>query len=155
MTNQDAIRETAAREALNEVAFFLKSDPDVKSYEAKESSFDNEAFIKLLDNCFNTLDPDHNGISRTEVMAALLRPDQFSKDEYVMISLLAKYFDLIANMSDDEPGEETVITRRDKDTLTKSLTESDLNLAELHLWCFTRDGKVRELTKDIGLPPMA
>jgi hypothetical protein len=151
----NAQREEAARAALSEVVFFLKNDPDVQAYESKESTFDNGTFLKLLDRCFGTLDPDNNGISRAEVMSALLQPEKFSKDEYVMISLTAKYFDLIANMSDDEPGEETVITQHDKEMLARSLQDSNLNLAELHLWCFTRDGQHRATTPNMGLPPLA
>jgi hypothetical protein len=148
-------REDAARTALADVVFFLKNDPDVRAYEAKESTFDNATFLTLLDQCFSTLDPDNNGISRAEVMGALLQPDKFSRDQFVMISLTAKYFDLIANMSDDEPGEETVITQHDKQMLAKSLQDSNLNLAELHLWCFTRDGHIRAITPNMGLPPLA
>jgi len=153
--SEDPERKSAVQSALSDVAFFLKNDPDVQAYEARESAFDNGAFLKLLDQCFSTLDPDNNGISLNEVMTALRQPEKFSRDQYVMISLTAKYFDLIANMSDDEPGKETVITQKDKDILARSLQDSNLNLAELHLWCFTRDGQIRATTPGMGLPPLA
>jgi hypothetical protein len=155
VSDKDKREENAARTALSEIVGQIKSDPAVQAYEEHVGSFDNAAFIKLLDQCFKVLDPDNTGISRAELVAALKMPDRFSKDELVMIALTAKYFSLIANMSEDEIGEETVITLKDKARLTQLLREHDLNLAELHLWCFTRDGKVREFEPGMGPPPLS
>jgi hypothetical protein len=148
-------REQAAKAALADVVFLLHSDPEIQAYEQREGEFDNDTFLKLLDQSFRTLDPDNNGISRSELMAAIIRPEKFSRDQYVMISLAAKYFDLIVNMSDDEPGEETVITRRDQELLANSLKDSHLNLAELHRWCFRNDKSVTPPEAGMGPPPMA
>lgn len=154
MTEAEDKKENAARAALAEIVNQIKSDPAVQAYEERGGSFDNATFINLLDQCFSVLDPDNNGISRAEVVAALGMANRFSKDEFVMIALTAKYFSLIANMSDDQPGEETVITLKDKAMLAQLLREHDLNLAELHLWCFTRDGKVRTFEPGMGAPPL-
>jgi hypothetical protein len=151
---EDKIEE-AARTALADIVNQIKSDPAVQSYEEKGGGLDNAAFIELLDQCFKVLDPDNNGISRAELVAAMSMTARFSKDELVMIALTAKYFSLIANMSEDEIGEETVITLKDKAMLTQLLREHDLNLAELHLWCFTRDGKVRAFEPGMGPPPLS
>jgi len=148
-------RENAAKSALADVVFLLRSDPEVQAYEQRDGNFDNGTFIKLLDESFRTLDPDNNGISRSELMTALVKPEKFSRDQYVMITLAAKYFDLIVNMSDDQPGEETVITRTDQALLAKALQESKLNLAELHRWCFKNDRSVISPEKGMGPPPMA
>jgi hypothetical protein len=154
MNDAEAKKENAARTALGEIVNRIKSDPAVQTYEEKGDGFDNAAFINLLDRCFRVLDPNNNGISRAELVAALSKTDKFSKDELVMLSLTAKYFTMIANMSDDEAGEETVITLKDKAMLTQLLREHDLNLAELHLWCFTHDGKVRPFEPGMGPPPL-
>ena len=155
MDDKELRREQAAKSALADVVFLLHCDPEIQAYEQRDGAFDNDTFIELLDESFRTLDPDNNGISRSELMTALVKPEKFSRDQYVMISLAAKYFDLIVNMSDDEPGEETVITRQDQALLANSLKESKLNLAELHRWCFKNDKSITPPESGMGPPPMA
>ncbi len=154
MSEQESRWELAAKTALAEVSQLLEANPDLKSYETSEGTFDNQTFIGLLDKCFHNLDRNNDGISRAELLAALTSPSNFSKDEFVMLSLLAKYFSLIANMVDDQPGEESKITLKDKAALADVLSRSKLSLAELHLWCFTRDGTVRPLQPGMGPPPL-
>ncbi len=89
--------------------------------------------VLLLKN-FKTLDPDDNGITREEIATALLKRDRFSGEEYLMLQVIARYFDTIANMSDDEEGKETVITKTDMKVLNQFLLYSNLDIEQLDQW---------------------
>lgn len=122
-------------------------------FEEVEDELSGEKFAVLLDRNFARLDPNGNGISRAEIAAALMTPNVFTIDEYAMLKLVAKYFDMIINMSDDEDGDETVISRTDAQVLAQFLVHSNLKLSELRRWIAIADGSATE--QDIGPPPMS
>jgi hypothetical protein len=72
----------------------------------------------------------------------------------VMLQLLGKYFQTIADLSDDEPGDEdTVISRADKEVLSQFLLYSKVTLAELHHWqCAEKKAQEDQLP---GPPPLS
>ncbi|MEZ4486988.1 MAG: hypothetical protein R3F51_05350, partial [Cyanobacteriota/Melainabacteria group bacterium] len=81
-------------------------------------TLDNEELISLLKANFDRLDPNDDGISRQELLTALSNPQSFSVAEYEMLKLVAKCFDTIINLSDDEPGEEMRLSRMDMEVLS-------------------------------------
>ncbi|HMO23396.1 MAG TPA: hypothetical protein PKC98_20735, partial [Candidatus Melainabacteria bacterium] len=78
-------------------------------------------------------------------------PQAFTTDEYEMLRLITKYFDTIINMSDDEEGEETKISRADLLVLEQFLVHSKMTLKELHSWCSIAN----KPADDIGPPPLS
>jgi hypothetical protein len=122
-------------------------------FKAVEEELSGAKLAELLDLNFKKLDSNGNGISRAEIAAALMQPNVFSVDEYAMLKLVAKYFDTIINLSDDEPGDETVITRTDAGVLAQFLVHSKLKLSELRRWIAIADGSATE--QDIGPPPIS
>ncbi|MEZ4544301.1 MAG: hypothetical protein R3C24_10405 [Cyanobacteriota/Melainabacteria group bacterium] len=98
-------------------------------------TLDNEELISLLKANFDRLDPNDDGISRQELLTALSNPQSFSVAEYEMLKLVAKCFDTIINLSDDEPGEEMRLSRMDMEVLSQFLLYSKLTIQELHMWC--------------------
>lgn len=84
-------------------------------------------------------------------MTALMNPQAFTTDEYEMLRLITKYFDTIINMSDDEEGEETKISRADLLVLEQFLVHSKMTLKELHSWCSIAN----QPADDIGPPPLS
>lgn len=99
-----------------------------------QETLDSQTFAQLLQQNFAKLDPAGQGISKEHLGKLIMRPDTFTQDEYVMLLLMAKYFDTIANLVDDEPGVQTVITGLDKEVLCQFLVHGKLSLAELHRW---------------------
>lgn len=149
--------EEAAKQAVRDLVWLIGGTTEetrpYEQYEQIENELDPAQLSNLLDRNFNKLDADNNGISRAEIAAALMNPSEFSVDEYAMLKLVAKYFDTIIKLSDDEAGAETVITRADAETLAKSLVQSKMKLSELHRSIVLADGTATE--QDIGPPPMS
>ena len=102
-------------------------------------TLDNEELSSLLKANFDRLDPNDDGISRQELLTALSNPQSFSVAEYEMLKLVAKCFDTIINLSDDEPGEEMRLSRMDMEVLSQFLLHSKLTIQELHMWCSLGD----------------
>ncbi len=156
MTSKNQKIEDAAEQALSDIAWLVggtMQDRARQNYRDREDELDGEKLVELLDRNFSRLDPDRNGISRVELTAALMSPRLFDQDEYAMLKLLAKFFDTIINLSDDEEGDETVITQLDKQVLQQFLVHSKIKLSELHRWIAISDGTATE--KDIGPPPLS
>ena len=119
--------------------------------EDEETYLDGPTIVKLLEENFDRLDPNNDGIEREELMTALMNPQAFTTDEYEMLRLITKYFDTIINMSDDEEGEETKISRADLLVLEQFLVHSKMTLKELHSWCSIAN----KPADDIGPPPLS
>lgn len=128
-------RHQAAQAALNDIRWLLHGEGDEVERDDGETYLDGPSIIELLEHNFERLDPNNDGIDREEVMRALMNPQSFTTDEYEMLRLITKYFDTIINMSDDEDGEETRITRADLKVLEQFLVHSKMTLRELHSWC--------------------
>jgi len=141
--------EAAAEAALRDVAWMLESAGTTEL----ASEMDGKKLVKLLRKNFSRLDPDRNGISKAELLAALTTPTGFTEDEYTMLTLLSQYFDMVMNLSDDEPGPETRITRADLRVLEAFLVHGQLTLAGLHRWLSASDKKAASEV-DIGPPPL-
>ena len=99
-----------------------------------EDTMDGAHLADLLEQNFAKLDPNKNGITKDELVKAMLTPWEFSVDEYTMLKLLGKYFDTIIHMSDDEQGPETRITEMDKDVLIQFLRYGGMTLKQLQVW---------------------
>ncbi len=100
----------------------------------EQESLDSETFARIFIQTYPRLDPKDQGLSKEHLGKLIMRPDVFSHDEYVMLIMLAKYFDTIANLVDDEPGPQTMITPMDREVLCQFLVHGKLSLAELHRW---------------------
>ena len=125
-------KEKAAGNMLKDVVWLLggtKEDRALENYRNPEEELPGKQLVDLLYQTFATLDPDNNGISRAEMTAALVQPNLFSADQYAMLKLVAKYFDTIINLADDEPLDETVITKTDAQVLGQFLQNSDFKLS--------------------------
>jgi len=131
MSNEDS-REKAAKAALNDIRWLLQGEEEALDDDDKETYLDGPTIVRLLEENFERLDPNNNGIEREELMTALMNPQAFTTDEYEMLRLITKYFDTIINMSDDEEGEETKISRADLLVLEQFLVHSKMTLKELH-----------------------
>ena len=141
-------RERAAQQALADIRFLVEQTDQPVA----EKRLNSQELLALLERNFEELDPNNNGISRFELTQALTTPSRFSDDEYIMLQLLAKYFGTIANMSDDEVAEETLITKTDCGVLSQFLLHSNLSIEQLHNWCSRGDkGDVTDLC---GPPPL-
>ena len=128
----NASKHQAARDLLDEIVSMLQD-----SYSGRDSDpqIDSPQLVSLLNKNFERLDGDGNGIGRNELSIALARPGEFSTSEYTMLYLVGKYFDIIAELSDDEPGkQDTKITRIDRDILAQFLVHGKMNLAQLQHW---------------------
>jgi len=112
----------------------LRLEGPAEQGESPSTQLDGNRLAELLEKNFDRLDPNHNGITREEIAQALLARHSFSEEEYAMLQLLGYYFEMIANMADDEKGPQTVITRMDKDVLNQFLRYGNLNLDELYKW---------------------
>lgn len=144
-------RELAAKAALTDIRWLLTQAEETSDSIGNE--LDTEELLRLFRKNFDRLDNNGNGISREELTAAMMRPGEFTKDEYVMLKLLTKYFDTIVNMSDDQQGEETVITLMDGRVLAQFLRHSKFSLAELHMW--VNLAKRKKTDQDMEPPPMS
>ncbi|CAN5165090.1 hypothetical protein BH10CYA1_BH10CYA1_58170 [soil metagenome] len=153
----EKIRNDAADHAVRDLVWLVGgTTEDARAsdhFDAVEEELSGAKLAELLDRNFTRLDPNGNGISRTEIAAALMTPNVFSVDEYAMLKLVAKYFDTIIKLSDDEEGDETVLTRTDAEVLSQFLVHSKLKLSELRRWIAIADGTATE--QDIGPPPMS
>lgn len=124
-------RRLAAAQAYKDILGSLRTEAAASKI---CSALDGKSLALLLEKNFAFLDPNGNGITKEEIARAMLMTDRFAEEELVMLRLLGKYFDTIANMSDDQPGKETVITSVDKDVLSQFLMHSDMTLEQLHEW---------------------
>ncbi len=142
-----ADREEAAKAALTDINKLLHPD-DNKLSSVNESYLDGPVIIELLEKNFARLDPNNDGISRTELMDAISRPADFTVDEYEMLRIVAKYFDTIITMADDQIGEELHITQLDLAVLKQFLVSGQMTLQELKRW----NSSVEE---EVGMPPLS
>ena len=150
MSNEDS-REKAAKAALNDIRWLLQGEEEALDDDDEETYLVGPTIVRLLEENFERLDPNNNGIEREELMTALMNPQAFTTDEYEMLRLITKYFDTIINMSDDEEGEETKISRADLLVLEQFLVHSKMTLKELHSWCSIAN----QPADDIGPPPLS
>ena len=149
---REAKREAAAQRALDDIRWLLHREDD-EDDDGEETYLDGPTICALLKKNFQRLDPLDDGITREELMKALMTPQKFEPDEYEMLRLITKYFDTIINMSEDEEGEETKITRADSMVLEQFLVHSKMTLRELHRWCTS---SVKAVPPDeIGPPPLS
>lgn len=151
-------KRMAAQEALEDVLWLVRGGSEECPLDAvARDEIAGEKFADLLKKNFKKLDPTGTAISKEHLAKALMKPDQFSDDEYVMLQLLAKYFDTIANMCDDEPGPQTVITSLDSDVLCEFLIHSNLSLPELHKWRKNaeKEDTARADATDLPPPPLS
>ncbi len=100
----------------------------------EQESLDSESFARIFIQTYPRLDPKNQGLTKEHLSKLIMRPDVFSHEEYVMLMMLAKYFDTISNLVDDEPGPQTMITPMDREVLCQFLVHGKLSLAELHRW---------------------
>ncbi len=143
-------REDAAKQAMEDIRI-LTGAGKRSAGDVLNPSMDGEKLVSLLRSNFEKLDPNGDGISRNELLAAISNPQNFTRDECEMLRLIAKYFDTIINLSDDEPGEELHLSRMDMEVLAQFLNYSNLSIEELHMWCSLGDDP-----GDIpGPPPLA
>lgn len=148
-------REAAAQRALDDIRWLIQgtqgapaaAEPDDDD---EDTYLDGPTIVALLEKNFDRLDPNNDGISREELIGALMNLQAFTADEYEMLRLLVKYFDTIINMSADEDGVETKITRSDMMVLEQFLVHSRMTLKELHSWC-----KMSNPADDVGPPPLS
>ena len=156
MSPSQSDNENAARALLKDVNWLLGGTTEnrvIENYRHAEPELAGERVVSLLDQAFSLLDPNNDGISREELVTALTHPQDFSVDQYAMLKLIAKYFDTIINLADDQPGEETVISHDDVRVLGQFLLTSELTLSELHQWIAISNNTATE--NDIGPPPVS
>jgi hypothetical protein len=136
MTELRKKKERAVHTAFEDVLGGLRaSEQEPESVSTVgEDTMDGAHLATLLEQNFAKLDPDKDGITKEELVKAMLTPWEFSVDEYTMLKLLGKYFDTIIHMSDDEPGPETRITEMDKDVLIQFLRYGGMTLKQLQIW---------------------
>ncbi|MBX9692631.1 MAG: hypothetical protein K2Z81_09625 [Cyanobacteria bacterium] len=146
-------REEAAKNALAYIRTLLDADSESEKSDNPESKnyLDGPSVVDLLKKNFSRLDPNSDGISREELMAALLAPDSFEEDEYEMLRLVAKYFDTIINLADDEDGEELRITQLDLMVLEQFFVHGKMTLKELHKWNTLQ----KTVADEVGPPPLS
>ena len=144
------IKEEAAKQALEDIRHLLKSSESAVEASGMNPAINKEQLVNLLNSNFSKLDPNDDGISREELLHALSHPDSYSADECEMLRLIAKYFDTIINLSDDEEGEELRISKMDAKVLEQFLLSSNLTIQELHMWCNLGD----DPSQITGPPPL-
>ncbi|MDZ4835758.1 MAG: hypothetical protein SGJ27_18430 [Candidatus Melainabacteria bacterium] len=140
-------REEAAKAALTDIKWLLHAEEGDESPEG-ESYLDGPVVVELLEKNFARLDPNSDGISRDELMDGISRPSEFSIDEYEMLRVVAKYFDTIITMADDQEGEELRITRLDLEVLKQFLVNGQMTLKDLKRWSSS-------VEQEVGLPPLS
>lgn len=96
-----------------------------------QDTLDSQTFADLFNKTFPRLDPENRGITKEHLGKLIMRPDIFANDEYVMLLLLAKYYDTISNLVD---GDTHRITSLHKEVLSTFLIHGKLTLAELARW---------------------
>lgn len=155
---RDEMRERAADSALKNIVFLLegsKENPEAYASRNMDQELSGDKLVELLNSNFAKVDLNNNGISRQELLAALTAPNVFTVNEYAMLKLVAKYFDTIINLSDDEPGAETVLTHTDVQVLAQFLVNSKIKLSELHRWIALSEGTAATTERDVGPPPLS
>ncbi|HEY9679882.1 MAG TPA: hypothetical protein V6C76_17900 [Drouetiella sp.] len=101
----------------------------------EEDKLSSESFAKLFMQAYPRLDPQKQGLTKEHLGKLIMRPQAFNHDEYNMLVMLAKYFDTIANLvDDDKPGASKAITPMDSEVLFQFLLHGKMSLAELHRW---------------------
>lgn len=129
------IRESAAKQALEDIRQLAKGALKEGDSPILNPVIDNARLLELLESNFSKLDTNNDGISRGELLHALSNPGSFTLEECEMLRLIAKYFDTIINLSDDESGEEMRLSRMDLQVLKQFLVHSNMSIQELHMWC--------------------
>jgi len=151
-------REEAAQQALADIRWLLtgtkQEELAAPLAEEDDTQLDGQSIMQLLEKNFQRLDPNGDGISREEIMVALMNPSAFSREEYEVLRLVVKYFDTIINLSQDEEDGETKISRTDMLVLEQFLVHSKMTLKELHAWCCMTKG-VGGAPGEIGPPPLS
>jgi hypothetical protein len=151
-------REEAAQQALADIRWLLTGTKDEELAaplaEEDDTQLDGQTIMQLLDRNFQRLDPNGDGITREEIMVALMNPQAFSREEYEVLRLVVKYFDTIINLSEDEEDGETKISRTDMLVLEQFLVHSNMTLKQLHAWCCMTKG-VGGTPGEIGPPPLS
>lgn len=145
-------RTKAAGDMLDEIVAMLDSHTVPFS---GDPATEGTKLVELLNRNFTKLDPSNIGITRAKLASALSKPKEFSPDEYWMLYLISKYFRTIADLSDDEPGPDTVISVADKNVLAQFLVHGNMTLEQLHQW-FQIDSEKEEseaLPWQPGPPP--
>jgi hypothetical protein len=156
MNNPDD-RKLLAERALANIEWFVNNNQADRMVSGK-ALLDKHEFIDLLNKNFDRLDEDRsNSISRAEIAVALSEIKDFSANEYVMLQLLARYFDFICELVDDNDESEKMISRADVDVLGHFLLGSNMTLEALYSWCSDPKGppkgdliKPPPLTGDTG-----
>lgn len=153
-------REEAIQQALADIRWLINGTQQEQAGapptddDEDETYLDGPTIIALLEKNFARLDPNNDGISREEIMVALMNPQAFSPEEYEVLRLVTKYFDTIINLSEDEgDGGETKISRYDMLVLEQFLVHSNMTLKELHTWCSI--SKMPGGGGDVGPPPLS
>ncbi|MDZ4833610.1 MAG: EF-hand domain-containing protein [Candidatus Melainabacteria bacterium] len=153
-------REDAAQQALADIRWLIQGTEQTNlaaepTMDDSETYLDGPTIIALLEKNFAKLDPNNDGISREEIMVALMNPQAFSPEEYEVLRLVTKYFDTIINLSEDEDGGETKISRYDMLVLEQFLVHSNMTLKELHDWCAMSKAPGGAGEDTIGPPPLS
>ena len=127
-------KRAPAHGSLDDLLYLHKAGSD--DYDHIESlaqdTLDSETFANLFDKSYSKLDPNNQGLTKVQLGKLIMRPDIFTKDEYCMLLLLAKYFDTVASLVVD--GDKTRITPLHKEVLNQFLVHGKLTLAELARW---------------------
>lgn len=153
-------REDAAQQAMADIRWLIQGTEQgnlatPSADDDDETYLDGPTIIALLEKNFARLDPNNDGISREEIMVALMNPQAFSPEEYEVLRLVTKYFDTIINLSEDEDGGETKISRYDMLVLEQFLVHSHMTLKELHDWCVMSKSPSGAGEDTIGPPPLS
>lgn len=152
-------REDAAQQAMADIRWLIQGTEQgnlsTPSPDDEETHLDGPTIIALLEKNFARLDPNNDGISREEIMVALMNPQAFSPEEYEVLRLVTKYFDTIINLSEDEEEGETKISRYDMLVLEQFLVHSNMTLKQLHEWCTKGKAPGSASEGEIGPPPLS
>jgi hypothetical protein len=133
---EDQQRQGAARQVIDDIGGALTRFGEPIGAASPQLGISKKRFLTLLTENFNRIDLDDNGISRKELEDAFSAASQLTRDEAMMLRLLQQYFDTIAGMADDLPGdEETRVTKLDVEVLAQFLLNSNMSLDDLHKWC--------------------
>lgn len=154
-------REDAAQQAMADIRWLIQGTEQgtlasaAPTDDDDETHLDGKTIVTLLEKNFARLDPNNDGISREEIMVALMNPQAFSPEEYEVLRLVTKYFDTIINLSEDEDGGETKISRYDMLVLEQFLVHSNMTLKQLHEWCAMSKAPGGGGEGTIGPPPLS
>jgi hypothetical protein len=133
----DDDRKMLADKALERMRWTI-SNVTADRYVHQISPLDKTEFVKLLKHNFDRLDKNKDkGISKDEILTALIDVPDLTVDEHVMLQLLLRYFDFIADLVDDDEGHTKVVSKQDVEVLAQFLLNSNLTLEDLYRWCNT------------------